>query len=241
MALPVWINTISERVKVVIKTYPEIFIFSLISIGVVGFFSFLKIKNDNHVFTIQQHYADADAIIQSKLKAKSAIDSIDLCRNLKIVYFYINNIKQSKLYLATTYQRFLIDCYTIGIFFIVLTAVITFVVTKKGWDHSNRARKGLLLTCVFYGILLPVYPKLFDQDQNYKNNFSDYTALSKSQLYIYAKLNPYFGKLDKGLDGKDSTKLIAAMDTVTSVVMQHLNIDITIDQKQLEVKTIEIK
>ncbi len=145
------------------------------------------------------------------------------------------------MYLATTYQRFLIDCYTIGIFFVVLTAVVTFVVTKKGWDNSNRKRKGLLLTCVFYGILLPLYPKLFDQDQNYKNNFSDYTALSKSQLYIYSRLNPYFGKLDNKLNGKDSTNLLDAMDTVTSVVMQHLNIDISIDQKQLEVKTIDIK
>jgi hypothetical protein len=241
MALPDWADTISERIKVILKTYPEIFIFAFVSIGVVGFFSFLKSKNDNHVVTIEKHYTHADTIIQSKLKEKSAIDSISLCKNLKTVYFYINDIKQSKLYLATTYQRFLIGCYTIGLFFIVLTAVITFVVTKKGWDNSNRKRKGLLLTCVFYGILLPLYPKLFDQDQNYKNNFSDYTALSKSQLYIYSRLNPYFGKLDNKLDGKDSTKLIEAMDTVTSVIMQHLNIDISIDQKQLEVKTIDIK
>ena len=240
MALPVWADRIIEKVKVISKTYPEIFIFAFVTIGVMGFFSFLKDKNDDHVVIIEQHYADADTIIQSRLKAKSAIDSISLCKNLKTVYFYINDIKQSKLYLATTYQRFLIGCYTIGIFFIVLTAVITFVVTKKEWDNSNRKRKGLLLTCVFYGILLPLYPKLFDQDQNYKNNFSDYTALSKSQLYIYSRLNPYFGKLDS-LDGKDSAKLLAAMDTVTSVVMQHLNIDISIDQKQLEVKTIDIK
>lgn len=241
MTLPVWINTISEQIKVLLKTYPEIFIFCFVSIGVLGFFSFISIQNHKEVVTIEQHYADADTIIQTKLKAKSTIDSISLCKNLKTVYFYINDIKQSKMYLATKFQRFLIVCYTIGIFFIVLTAVIAFVVTKKGWDNSSRKRKGLLLSCAFYGILLPTFPKLFDQENNYKNNFSDYTALSKSQLYIYSRLNPYFGKLDNKLDNRDSTMLLNAMDTVTSVLMQHLNIDISIDQKQLEVKTVDFK
>ena len=241
MALPIWANTISENTKKVSKTYPEIFIFCFLSIGVLGFFIFESSVNHLDVNTIKQHYADADTIIQNKLKAKSTIDSINLCRNLRTVYFYINDIKQSKMYLATKYQRYLIICYTIGIFFIALTAVIAFVVTKKGWDNSSRKRKGLLLTCAFYGILLPTFPKLFDQDQNYKNNFSDYTALSKSQLYIYSRLNPYFGKLDNKLDNKDSTMLLNAMDTVTSVLMEHLNIDISVDQKQLEVKTVDFK
>ena len=35
--------------------------------------------------------------------------------------------------------------------------------------------------------------------------------------------------------------LLNAMDTVTSVLMQHLNIDINVDQKQLEVKTVDFK
>ncbi len=241
MTLPTWANTISESINKVLKTHPEVFIFCFVSIGVIGIFTFESSINQNDVNTIKRYYADADTIIENKLKTKSTIDSINLSRNLKTVYFYINNIKQSKMYLATKYQRYLIICYTIGIFFIVLTAVIAFVVTKKGWDNSSRKRKGLLLTCVFYGILLSTFPKLFDQDQNYKNNFSDYTALSKSQLYIYSRLNPYFGKLDNKLDSKDSTMLLNAMDTVTSVLMQHLNIDISIDQKQLEVKTVDFK
>lgn len=241
MTLPAWVKTLSENIKNVWKVYPEIFIFAFVSLGVLGFFTFVSSENHKDVVTIEQHYAQADTIIQNKLQSKSTIDSIDLCKNLKTVYFYINDIKQSKMYLATKYQRFLIVCYTIGIFFIVLTAVIAFVVTKKGWDNSSRRRKGLLLTCAFYGILLPTFPKLFDQDQNYKNNFSDYTALSKTQLYIYSRLNPYFGKVNNKLGNKDSTNLLSAMDTVTSVLMQHLNINISIDQKQLDVKAIDFK
>ena len=241
MTLTQLMNSFVDKTKVAFNAHPEVFIFAFVSIGVLGFFSFVSSENHKDVDIIEQHYADADTIIQNKLKTKSAVDSINLCRNLKTVYFYINNIKQSKMYLATKYQRFLIVCYTLGIFFIVLSAVITFVVTKKGWDNSSRKRKALLLTCAFYGIFLPTFPKFFDQEKNYKNNFSDYTALSNSQLYIYAKLNPYFGKVDNKLDSKDSIMLLNAMDTVSSVLMQHLNIDISLDQRQLEIKTIDFK
>jgi len=239
MATFVWGDTLLEKIKTAWKIYPEIFIFTFVSLGVVGFYNFMQRKNQEDVRIVKLHYADGDADIQNELKRTDAIDSISLFKNLKTIYFYINDIKQSKLYLATKYEWFFIACYTIGIFFIVLTAVIAFVVTKKGWDNSNRKRKALLLTCAFYGILLPTFPKLFDQEKNYKNNFSDYTALSNSQLYIYHRLNPYFGKMDTKLDHDDSTVLKNTMDTVTNVVMQHLNIDISIDQKQLEVKTVK--
>jgi hypothetical protein len=241
MQRPKWLDTALESIKNLYKGFPEIFIFSFITIGVLFFFDFISNNNKTASEMIKNHYDAADLKIQDRMETSTRLDSINLCKNLKTVYLYINELKKSKMYLATTYQKFLIICFTIGIFFITLTAVIVFVVTKKGWDNSSRKRKGLLLSCAFYGLLLTTFPKLFDQDQNYRNNFSDYTALSKTQLFIFLRLNPYLDKKDNVLDGKDSTLLINAMETATTAVMQHANIDMSLDKKQLDTKTIDFK
>lgn len=235
------VKSFINSIKEIAKKYPEIFIFALITSGVFFYYYFVTDKNSEHVVVIEKYYADADKNIKDRLLNNKRIDSINLCKNLKTLFFYIDDLKQSKMYLATKYQRFFIVCYTIGIFFIILTAVIAFVVTKKGWDHSSRERKSLLLTCTFYGLLLTTFPKLFDQEKNYRTNFSDYTEFSKSQLFIFKKLSPYFDKKDNILINTDSVSLMNAMDTVTTVLMQHSNIDISLDTKQLEVKPIEYK
>jgi hypothetical protein len=239
MSHPKWLDPIFESIKTTYKTYPEVFIFSFITIGVLFFFRFISDSNKLNVDAIKTYHYSADLKIQERLNTTTRLDSINLCRNLKVVYSYINEIKQSKLHLATKYQKYLIICFTIGIFFVTLTAVIAFVVTKKGWDNSSRKRKGLLLSCAFYGLLLTAFPKLFDQDQNYRNNFSDYTALSNAQMFIFKKLNPYLDKKDNILDNKDSAMLLSVMDTATTVIMQHSNIDISLDKKQLDGKKIE--
>jgi len=234
------LNSGIEKMKRLFQTFPELFIFMFVSIGVLLAALNITIGNSQDVVQISKHYNDADKKMNDRINASTKIDSINLCKNLKTVHAYIGDLKQSKLYLATTYQRFLIICLTIGIFFIVLTAVITFVVTKQGWDNSTRKRKGLLLTSAFYGILLTTYPRLFDQDQNYRTNFTDYTELSKAQMFLFKKLSPYLDKKNSSLDGKDSSSLINAMDTATTVLMQHANIDISLDKRQLEIKTIDL-
>jgi hypothetical protein len=228
-----------ERIKELYKKFPELFIFFFVSIGVL--LAILNITNGNSgdVAEISKHYNDADKKMSERINSSARLDSINLCENLKTVHACIGDLKQSKLYLATKYQRFFIICFTIGIFFIVSTAVITFVITKRGWDNSTRQRKALLLTSAFYGILLTTYPKLFDQDQNYKTNFTDYTELSKAQMFVFKRLCPYLDKKE-ALDGRDSTNLINAMDTATTVLMQHANIDISLDKKQLEIKSIDL-
>ena len=240
MQVPQWLQTMSEKVKSFFETYPEIFIFLIISIGVLLSIKNISVGNTIDADEIKKHYNEAELKIQDRLKESPRLDSINLCKNLKTIHSYIGDLKKSKIYLATTYQKFLIICFTIGIFFITLTAVIAFVVTKKGWDNSSRKRKGLLLTSAFYGLLLTAYPKLFDQDENYKTNFTDYTALSKAQLYIFVRLNPYLDKHDNTLNKTDSVALLNAMDTATTVLMQHANIDISLDKKQLEMKTIDL-
>jgi hypothetical protein len=95
------------------------------------------------------------------------------------------------------------------------------------------------LSCAFYGLLLTAFPKLFDQDQNYRNNYSDYNSLSNTQMFIFKRLSPYMDKKNNILDKADSTVLNNAMDTATTSIMQHSNIDISLDKKQLEQKKIE--
>ncbi|HEX6431517.1 MAG TPA: hypothetical protein VF008_27690 [Niastella sp.] len=239
MPTPTWLTSISDSITSTNKKYPELFIFTFITIGVLFFFSFIKDSNKIDSDKIKGHRDSADCQIQERFNASPRLDSINLCKNLKVVSSYIDQVKQSKMLLATKYQKYLIICFTIGIFFVTLTAVIAFVVTKKGWDNSSRIRKGLLLSCAFYGLLLTAFPKLFDQDQNYRTNFSDYTALSNTQLYIFKKLSPYLDKRDNSLNGKDSILLSNVMDTATTAIMQHSNIDISLDKKQLDGKKIE--
>src|SRR5690349_1242170 len=140
MSLPKWLDPIFESIKTTYKTYPEVFIFSIITIGVLFFFRFFSDSNKLNVDAIKSYHYSANLNIQERLNTTTRLDSINLCRNLKVVYSYINEIKQSKLHLATKYQKYLIICFTIGIFFVTLTAVIAFVVTKKGWDNSSRKR-----------------------------------------------------------------------------------------------------
>jgi hypothetical protein len=145
MQLPKWLDTTTESVKNFYKSFPEIFIFSFITIGVIFFSRYIITTNKIDVAEVKSHHLKADLSIHESMKTSKRLDSINLCKNLKTVYLYINEIKQPKLHLATKYQQFLILCFSIGIFFVTLTAVIAFVVTKKGWDNSSRKRKGLLL------------------------------------------------------------------------------------------------
>lgn len=235
-----WLNSVIERVKRLFERFPEVFIFIFISAGVIVAALTIYKGNSLAVEQISTHYNEADKKISDRINASTRLDSINLCKSLKTVFASIGDVKQSKLYLATTYQRYLIICLTTGIFFVVLTAVLAFVTTKRGWDNSNRKRKALLLTSAFYGLLLTTYPKLFDQDQNYRTNFTDYTALSKAQVFIFGRLSPYFDRKDNSLNGKDSLSLMNAMDTATTILMQHANIDISLDKKQLDIKTIDL-
>lgn len=234
-------NKIWEGIRNLNQKHPEIFVFAFMTIGVLFLFSVISGRNKKDIIILESCYAEADLEIQSRLKESTRLDSINLCKNLKTLYNYTNSLKQSKLYLATRYQKYLLICFTIGTFFVVLTAVVAFVVTKRGWDNSSRRRKALLLSCAFYGLLLSTFPKLFDQDKNYRVNFSDYTELTKTQIYIFMRLSPYLGKTDNLLTHQDSTILMNALDTASTAIMEHANIDISLDKSQLDAKSIDFQ
>jgi hypothetical protein len=229
-----WLSRITNGLFQYLKSRPEILIFILITFFVLTGFAFEKYNNEMVALGIQNNFKDADGIISKRLAVNGRLDSINLCKNLKTVYYYLDDLKKGKLELAKRYQGFVVTCFSLGVFFIAFGAVVGFVITKKGWDNSSRSRKALFLSCAFYGIVLSTFPKLFNHEQNYKSNFADYNALSKTQLYIFFKLSPYISKADNQLCGKDSVILNNTIDTISTVLTLHSNIDMNFDAKQLD-------
>lgn len=241
MGNPEWLSKSTNRIYQYLKLHPEILIFFLVTLFAMGGF-ILEMHNNTIIASgIQKNLLDADAIISKRLTVQTNIDSINLCKNLKTVYYYLDNIKKAKFELARKYQGFVVTCFSLGVFFVALSAIIGFVITKRGWDNSSPPRKALFLSFAFYGIVLSTFPKLFNQEQNYKSNFTDYNALSKMQLYIFFKLSPYIDKGDKVLTKNDSIMLNNTIDTISTVLSQHSNIDMNFDAKQLDnIKTFDI-
>jgi len=229
-----WILNKLDRLNQFLKLHPEIVIFIIVTLFVAVGFGFQKQTNDSFALKIEKDFTNADLTISERLKTSGRLDSINLCKNLKTVYYYIDNLKKAKFELAKRYQGFVISCYSLGIFLVGLAAIAGFIITKVGWDNSRRARKALFLSFSFYGIVLGTFPKLFNQEVNYKTNFNDYTALSQAQLYIYRKISPYISQQSLKLNKLDSIELNNAADTVNRIISFHSNVYLDFDANQLE-------
>ncbi len=171
--------------------YPEVIIFTTITIAAFISFHLVKANHLGATQKIEVHSNNSDTILKNKLVESKRLDSINLCNNLKQYYLYIDTIKKAKLELSKKFGAFVIICYSIGIFFVAMTGIIAFIITKRGWDHSSRIRKALLLSFAFYAIVFPIFPKLFNQAESFKTHFTDYNVLTQSQFYIFSRLSPY--------------------------------------------------
>src|SRR4051794_29852030 len=116
MTILQWLNSLLEKINAINKSFPEIFLFLSISLTVGIFFIVLSRQNRTEVGNINTFLDSANGKLQVAIENANRIDSINLCHNLKVMYLYTNDLKKSKMYLATTFQRFFIVCYTIGIF-----------------------------------------------------------------------------------------------------------------------------
>ena len=222
-----------------IKCYPEVLIFAVFSLGAIGGFAFVKWRNSGDVEKITGFHEKADAIISDIFTNRN--EDVTLLKNLKGLYAYSSEAKKTKLHLAIEFQSFFIACYTLGTFFIILTALIAFVVTKKGWDTSSRTRKGLLLSSTFYGVIFTTFPKLFNQEQNYKANFASYTVLRNNQLYMYKSVTSILNKSNVTVDLTEIKQLNTVMDSATNVLIRESGLNINIDTKALDIGTMKIQ
>jgi hypothetical protein len=68
MSHPKWLDPIFESIRTTYKTYPEVFIFSFITIGVLFFFRFISDSNKLNVDAIKTYHYSADLKNSGKIE-----------------------------------------------------------------------------------------------------------------------------------------------------------------------------
>ena len=179
------------------------------------------------------YYKEASDNIAKSLSAKDArikaeidgiVDTVAQMKKLKRQFGIIQEIKQPYFSMAMMYGK---NGYAFTIVFAVttlLTAVLSFIIVKKGWDNvTNFYLKSGFLVLFFFSTLFGVLQAVSNTRENTQKNISRYYFYNGLQVDLYDHIvdNPRYFEL----------KQFAKIDTFLSIVNRQIkeNPDIFFD------------
>lgn len=133
---------------------------------------------------IDKYFTQRDSIIDKAVFG----DSSNLSQKIKLKeqYAITKEIKKAYFYMAQSFNSFGFSFTMVFVLSSISSAVLGFLVLKKGWDNTeNFYLKSAFLVCFFSASLFGVLPKVFFNKENTKNNFDKYNYYSGLQMDIY--------------------------------------------------------
>ncbi|MEP2936265.1 MAG: hypothetical protein ABJM06_12340 [Gilvibacter sp.] len=177
-----------------------------------------------------------DAIINMPFTGKEAEQIIDQ-------YHISRKTKDSYMMFAFHYTVY---NYAFSIFFTifsVITGILGFLLVKKGWDNTrNYYLRAAFLVSFFFSTLFGLFPRVMNNEENVKNNLSQYHLYNGYQMDLYnlAKDNKgYFERNTKGSLDSLNREIIAVSKSIKD--NGTLYFDIKIDQVPTDIKPFEEK
>lgn len=125
-----------------------------------------------------------DSVIESAiLKSTNTFPQIE---KLKEQYIITRESKKAHLLMAKKYNSFQFTCHLLVIVCGVFSAMLLFLITKKGWDNiGNFYLKSSFLVFFLFGSLFGIIPEVFKNSENTKENYARYNSYSDIQIDIY--------------------------------------------------------
>jgi len=160
---------------------------------------------------------------------------------IKEQYEISREIKDSYMMIAFHYTVY---NYAFSIFFTVfsvITGLLGFLLVKKGWDNTkNFYLRAAFLVSFFFSTIFGVFPRVMNNEENVKNNLSQYHLYSGYQmdLYTLSKDNKgYFERNSKGSLDSLNLEIMAISKSIKD--NENLYFDIKIDQVPTDIKPFE--
>ena len=180
-----------------------IFIFGIISF-IIAFFAF-----DNKADKIETDLINSDLHVETSIQDKA--DKNQISKGLLSQYQYLKLLKKQHLETARSYEVLYFTCTYAFLFFSIITGIITFLMTRQGWENANNKLKAAFLTCVFLTTLTGAIPKVFEHEKDASNNIAKYFEYNKLQMEI-------FYVMKSTVDLSDSLKNAKRNDTFKKVI-----------------------
>ena len=168
-----------------------------------------------------------DSVIRNLVLSvpKSAVQIV----NLQNEFDVIQNIKQPYLFMGISATTMWYALTGLFVYTSVITAILAFLVGKKGWDNTESFLKSTFLVFVFSSTYFGLAPLVFNNKETGKYNLAKFSYFNQQQLLIYDKIKIY--KDPKTVI--DLKSLDNAIDTIDSNVRANQDFYFDIDQNKV--------
>lgn len=157
---------------------------ALLLLSVFCLFEFGEIAFGGSAKNIDNYFNQRDAIIDNAVLGDTS--KLSQVIKLKEQYAITKEIKKAYFYMAKSFNSFGFSFTMVFVIASITSAVLGFLVFKKGWDNTeNFYLKSSFLVCFFSASLFGVLPKVFYNKENTKNNLDKYNYYSGLQMDIY--------------------------------------------------------
>ena len=177
------LNVFKKAIKTDIDIIRTVFV-ALLLLGVFCLFKFGEFAFGGSAKHIDTYFNQKDSILDKAILG----DTSNLSQKIKLKeqYAITKEIKKAYFYMAKSFNSFGFSFTMVFVIFSITSAVLGFLVLKKGWDNTeNFYLKSSFLVCFFSASLFGVLPKVFFNKENTKNNFDKYNYYSGLQMDIY--------------------------------------------------------
>lgn len=156
----------------------------LLLLGLFSLFKFGQLAFDGSAKNIDKYFNQRDSIIDKAVLSDTS-NLIQIIK-LKEQYAITKEIKKAYFYMAQSFNSFGFSFTMVFVLSSITSAVLGFLVLKKGWDNTeNFYLRSSFLVCFFSASLFGVLPKVFFNKENTKNNLDKYNYYSGLQMDIY--------------------------------------------------------
>lgn len=182
---------------------------------------------------VSENFAKRDSLIKSSIINDSS-KLVEVAK-LKEQYLIIEPIKAAFLYNAVKFNAF---GYSFTIFFAILaiaTAILAFLLLRNGWEGTNNYYlKASFMIVFFSSTLFKIFPDVFDNKNNTKNNLSKYNYYFGLQIQIYDLIKDNQGFIKR--NQQDSLNIFISTINKNIVENQDLYFDIYTDKIPNDIK-----
>lgn len=179
MKLSVFKKAIKHDINILRTAFVVLLLLSLFSL-----FKFGELAFDSSAKNIDKYFNQRDSIID--IAVLNDTSNLIQIIKLKEQYAITKEIKKAYFYMAQSFNSFGFSFTMVFVLSSITSAVLGFLVLKKGWDNTeNFYLKSSFLVCFFSASLFGVLPKVFFNKENTKNNLDKYNYYSGLQMDIY--------------------------------------------------------